>query len=73
MTIPATDLDALPLFTHLSRTQRAAIAGVSRIETYEDALFGYKAAHEGVVLIKDRDWSQRLAKYASLLPGLKIR
>src|SRR3954468_1976956 len=44
---------------------------IGPIETYEDALFGYKAAHEGVVLIKDRDWSQRLAKYASLLPGLQ--
>ncbi|MFL5469143.1 MAG: Zn-dependent hydrolase, partial [Gemmatimonadaceae bacterium] len=27
---------------------------VGPIETYEDALFGYKAGHEGVVLIKDR-------------------
>ncbi|GAB2817599.1 Crp/Fnr family transcriptional regulator [Lentzea nigeriaca] len=35
MTIPMTDLDALPLLTRLSHTQRAAIAGVSRIETYE--------------------------------------
>jgi hypothetical protein len=44
---------------------------IGPIETYEDALFGYKAAHEGVVLIKDHEWSQRLAKYASLLPGLQ--
>ena len=35
MTRPMTDFDALPLFTHLSHTQRAAVAGVSRIETYE--------------------------------------
>ncbi|MDX8052168.1 Crp/Fnr family transcriptional regulator [Lentzea sp. BCCO 10_0798] len=35
MTTPMTDLDALPLFTRLSHTQRAAIAGVSRIENYE--------------------------------------
>ncbi|MCP2250478.1 Crp/Fnr family transcriptional regulator [Lentzea aerocolonigenes] len=35
MTTPMTDLDALPLLTRLSHTQRAAIAGVSRIETYE--------------------------------------
>jgi CRP-like cAMP-binding protein len=35
MTTPMTDLDALPLFTRLSHTQRAAIAGVSRIVTYE--------------------------------------
>ncbi|HST07431.1 MAG TPA: hypothetical protein VLJ83_04630 [Gemmatimonadaceae bacterium] len=44
---------------------------IGPIETYEDGLFGYKAAHEGVVLIKDREWSDRLAKYASLLPGLQ--
>jgi hypothetical protein len=44
---------------------------IGPIETYEDALFGYKAAHEGVVLVKDREWSDRLAKYASLLPGLQ--
>ncbi|HEX7304707.1 MAG TPA: cyclic nucleotide-binding domain-containing protein [Lentzea sp.] len=30
-----TELDTLPLFTNLSHTRRAAIAGVSRIETYE--------------------------------------
>jgi hypothetical protein len=44
---------------------------IGPIETYEDALFGYKAAHEGVVLVKDREWSDRLAKYVGLLPGLQ--
>jgi hypothetical protein len=44
---------------------------VGPIETYEDELFGYKAAHEGVVLIKDREWSRRLAKYVSQLPALQ--
>lgn len=34
MTRPMTDLDPLPLFASLSHTQRAAIAGISRIETY---------------------------------------
>jgi hypothetical protein len=43
------------------------------IETYEDKLFGYKAAHEGYVLIKDKEWSQRLARYAKLLPELQKR
>ncbi|MGW4213588.1 Crp/Fnr family transcriptional regulator [Lentzea sp. NPDC004789] len=38
MTMPMTDLDALPLLTNLSHTQRAAIAGVSRIETYEPGI-----------------------------------
>ena len=35
MTTPMTDLDTFPLLTNLSHTQRAAVAGVSRIETYE--------------------------------------
>jgi hypothetical protein len=44
---------------------------IGPIETYEDALFGYKAAHEAYVLVKDRDWSKRLARYAALLPRLQ--
>ncbi len=44
---------------------------IGPIETYEDALYGYKAAHEGYVLVKDRDWSARLSRYAALLPGLQ--
>jgi hypothetical protein len=44
---------------------------IGPIETYEDELFGYKAANEAYVLIKDKAWSQRLAKYASMLPGLQ--
>ncbi|MDN5217157.1 Zn-dependent hydrolase [Fulvivirgaceae bacterium BMA12] len=41
------------------------------IETYEDQLYGYKAAHETYVLIKDLEWSQRLSKYATFLPELQ--
>jgi hypothetical protein len=44
---------------------------IGPIETYEDKLFGYKAAHEAYVLIKDQEWSKRLAKYASFLPQLQ--
>ena len=44
---------------------------IGPIETYEDQLFGYKAAHEGYVLIKDMEWSKRLAKYAQFLPELQ--
>ena len=44
---------------------------IGPIETYEDGLFGYKAAHEAYILIKDQDWSRRLARYASLLPMLQ--
>jgi hypothetical protein len=44
---------------------------IGPIETYEDALYGYKAAAESYVLIKDQAWSQRLARYVQLLPGLQ--
>ena len=41
------------------------------IETYEDQLFGYKASFEAYVLIKDIEWSKKLERYSSLLPGLQ--
>ena len=44
---------------------------VGPIENYEDQLFGYKAAHEAFILIKDKDWSRKLEKYAALLPDLQ--
>lgn len=44
---------------------------IGPIETYEDALFGYKAAHECYVLVKDLEWSDRLSKYAKFLPSLQ--
>ncbi len=44
---------------------------IGPIETYEDQLFGYKAGHEGYVLIKDMAWSERLSRFAALLPSLQ--
>ncbi len=44
---------------------------VGPIENYEDQLFGYKAAHESFILIKDKVWSEKLVRYAALLPGLQ--
>jgi len=44
---------------------------IGPIETYEDKLFGYKAANEAFVLVKDKEWSGRLARYAALLPELQ--
>ena len=44
---------------------------IGPIETYEDALFGYKAAAEAYVLVKDLEWSRRLARYAAFLPELQ--
>jgi len=42
------------------------------IETYEDKLFGYRAAFESYVLLKDLVWSEKLSKYASYLPELQL-
>ncbi|MDH3699498.1 MAG: Zn-dependent hydrolase [Flavobacteriaceae bacterium] len=44
---------------------------VGPIENYEDKLYNYKAAHEAYVLVKDKSWSERLAKYAQVLPELQ--
>jgi len=44
---------------------------IGPIETYEDKLFGYKTAFEAYVLVKDVEWSRRLARYASMLPALQ--
>jgi hypothetical protein len=44
---------------------------IGPIETYEDLLVGAKASHEAYVLIKDKEWSGRLSRYAALLSGLQ--
>ena len=44
---------------------------IGPIETYEDRLFGYKASYEAYVLVKDMEWSRRLARYAAMLPDLQ--
>ncbi len=44
---------------------------IGPIENYEDELFGYKTAYEGAVLVKDLEWSKKLAKFASFLPELQ--
>jgi len=44
---------------------------VGPIENYEDELFGYKTAYEAAVLIKDKEWSKRLEKFAAYLPMLQ--
>lgn len=44
---------------------------IGPIETYEDALFGYKASYSGQVLVKDKEWSEKLSLYAQYLPELQ--
>ena len=44
---------------------------IGPIENYTDQLFGYKAAQEAYILIKDKIWSDKLSKYAAFLPQLQ--
>ncbi|MBA3562762.1 MAG: Zn-dependent hydrolase [Gammaproteobacteria bacterium] len=44
---------------------------IGAIETYEDALFGARAAYESYVLLKDEAWSKRLARFVEFLPALQ--
>jgi hypothetical protein len=44
---------------------------IGAIETYEDRLFGYRAAYESYILVKDQEWSERLARFAEFLPELQ--
>ncbi len=44
---------------------------IGPIETYEDQRFGQKAAYESYVLVKDKEWTRRLERFAKLLPELQ--
>ena len=44
---------------------------IGPIETYLDRLFGYRAAYEAYVLVKDLEWSERLSRFANFLPQLQ--
>jgi hypothetical protein len=44
---------------------------IGPIETYEDLLFGFKASSSCYVLLKDLEWSEKLKRYARLLPDLQ--
>lgn len=44
---------------------------IGPIENYEDKLFNYRASFEAYLLVKDRQWSARLSKYAGMLPQLQ--
>ena len=44
---------------------------IGPIETYQDALYGYRAAFETFVLIKDQVWSERLARFVQYMPELQ--
>lgn len=44
---------------------------IGPIENYEDQLFNYKTAFSAYVLVKDLEWSARLARFAGFLPALQ--
>ena len=44
---------------------------IGPIETYEDRLYGHRAAFEAYVLIKDLAWSEKLSRFAKYLPDLQ--
>ncbi|WP_345270128.1 dipeptidyl-peptidase 3 family protein [Nibrella viscosa] len=44
---------------------------IGPIESYEDGLYNARTAYEAYVLIKDKEWSRRLAKYVAMLPDLQ--
>lgn len=46
---------------------------VGPVENYTDGLFGYKAAHEAFILVKDHEWTKRLTRYVALLPVLQTK
>jgi hypothetical protein len=54
---------------HTSNNQLDFIAGP--IEIFDDQLFGYKAEYESFLMIKDTAWTNRLSKYALMLPFLQ--
>lgn len=53
-----------------SRSSRIDLI-IGPIENYEDGLLGVRTAFEGMLLLKDRDWSERLARFATLLPEMQ--
>ena len=44
---------------------------IGPIENYEDELFGYRTAYECSILVKDKEWSEKLAQFAKVLPELQ--
>jgi hypothetical protein len=58
-------------FAWMQMKSNAVDVVIGPIETYEDQLFGYRAAFEAYVLVKDLEWSDRLARFAKFLPEMQ--
>lgn len=44
---------------------------IGPIQDLEDHLFGAKASYEAILMVKDREWSKKLEKFALLVPFLQ--
>ena len=44
---------------------------IGPVESYQDALYNYRAAFETFVFVKDQAWSERLARFAQYMPELQ--
>lgn len=44
---------------------------IGPIENYEDKIYNARTSYEAYVLVKDTEWSKRLARYAAFLPELQ--
>jgi hypothetical protein len=53
-----------------SRTSRLDLV-IGAVEDYEDNRLGVRTAYEGHVLLKDLEWSARLARFTKLLPAMQ--
>lgn len=58
-------------FAWMDMKQNRVDLVIGPIETYEDQLYGYRAAFEAYVLVKDMQWSERLARFAKFLPDMQ--
>ena len=58
-------------FAWMEMRDNAVDLVIGPIESYEDGLIGTKTAFEAYVLIKDKQWSDRLVKYSTMLPALQ--
>ena len=58
-------------FAWMAMKQNQVDLVIGPIETYEDQLYGYRAAFEAYVLVKDMQWSERLARFTKFLPEMQ--
>lgn len=58
-------------FAWMSMKNNVVELVIGPVETYQDALYGYRAAFETFVLIKDLAWSERLSRFVKYMPELQ--